>query len=119
MWFEKRCQLHFMLAQKSNRREVSGVLYHFYILKKKSTDGKQKKNIMSVICKNRSKHHTNSCFAELFISYLIGDVCTHQDGRGDAQFGSDNLGDKLQTLGTCIHTLEQIQSYKTDSCKEI
>lgn len=48
---------------------------------------------------------TDGGLAELLICHLVSDVCSHEDGHGDAQFAPDDLGDQLQTLGARVHTL--------------
>lgn len=63
--------------------------------------------------KNETCCHTNGRFTELFISDLVGDVCSHEDRHGDPQLPSDDLRDQLQTLGTCIDTLEPTDNHKT------
>lgn len=53
---------------------------------------------------------TDGGLAELLLCHLIGDVGSHEDGHGDAQFGPDDLRDQLQTLGARIHALERVDS---------
>lgn len=50
---------------------------------------------------------TDGGLTELLLRHLVGDVCAHEDGHGDAQFGPDDLRDQLQTLRTRIHALER------------
>lgn len=50
--------------------------------------------------------HTDGRLTELLLGDLVGNVCSHEDSHGDAQFPSDDLRDQLQTVWTCVDTLE-------------
>lgn len=51
--------------------------------------------------------HTNGGLTELLLRNLVGDVCSHEDRHGDAEFPLNDLWNKLQAVGAYVDPLEE------------
>lgn len=51
--------------------------------------------------------HTDGGLTELLLRDLVGDVCSHEDGHGDAEFTLNDLWNQLQAVRAHINSLEE------------